>query len=740
MAEYRFTLEYVTGSGNFEVNGIPILAVLTYFEEGTPITVESFPDPGFTFSNFTVNRDFLTSTDNPFTFNMPNRDANVQIFAGGIPPSVTTGYGKKYEACTKNLSGVDAVVEIWERNYSGSFTSLDSADFIFNWGKFGGDEFDTIVNSSLDFAIIGEKNQFDEFLDGGNRKWQVRLLVGGNIFWKGYINNSILQKDVIQRKQILRFSASDGFNSFDSIRIVQAFIQGFGTDFLGTLTSMLNQSFLEKRPINQGCDIYEERLNRSNALFPQLIAPPNAIFTDGELPQYTGDGGIILNTSLFITEGIKNLLRPFLCRLFLWEDQFYIISIPEFNKDSYRLFKFNTNATFDQELLVLSGPDISCGFTAGVETARSVKTEFTATLRLGVLDFAARGGVYENDFSIENWFVNSPVSPYAGILSLRNWIYINAIPSGQPSSYPTGTNPALVQYANDAKGERLKIWGTSSSAGIADTALSFVQLQQFRTGLDIPVAQEGANKISFTIEFNLENRGGSPSNPSNYFCGILLQIGTKYLDFDGTNTFTWASTEKIMLFPALRVDVWNTVKILDVVVPEDGAFTLNLYEAITTGTADLYAISYKNLSLKIEANDAMALAEKTAKFVTDESYSNVNEDYEIVIGDAETKNSSSAIKLNITGNPFSELWSRDGVEELPLIRIILQELANIRGKDNPRIVLTLLRDAMGSAFDIKPYQNIEFDGYYWMINALQYDVSKDFWKLEIIRLGEITGS
>jgi hypothetical protein len=77
---------------------------------------------------------------------------------------------------------------------------------------------------------------------------------------------------------------------------------------------------------------------------------------------------------------------------------------------------------------------------------------------------------------------------------------------------------------------------------------------------------------------------------------------------------------------------------------------------------------------------------------------------------------------------------------LPLIRIILQELANIRGKDNPRIVLTLLRDAMGSAFDIKPYQNIEFDGYYWMINALQYDVSKDFWKLEIIRLGEITGS
>lgn len=738
MAEYRFTAAFIEGSGTITLDSLTYAPSVIWIEEGNVFSIDVIPDSGFVFDRMVING--ITNVFVlPHTFTMPDRDTRIKLFATGVPVSVED-YGIKYQSSFCDIEGKNYLLQVLRKDYVGSIFQKLSADIVFKWGSSGGNEFESIINSSLDFSLVGLRNEFDEILVGDYRDWQVRLLRDNQLFWKGYVNNSLLSKRIVGFEQPIRFTASDGLNGWESVRTVDNFFPGFGLNMGGALVSMVNQTFLEKRNVNFASEIYETRLDRDISAFHQLAIPPNAIYTQGDQPTFLGDGQLVLSTALSIKEAIENLLRPFLCRVFLWQNQFYIISIPEFNKPSYRLFKYDTDGVFDEIENVTLGPDISCGFTDGIENARPVKTEFTGILELGVLDFNARGGVYEVDFSIQFWEPGSFASPFPGILYLPRWIYVRATPANVVTTYPTGTNDAIIQYVSDNFGESVQIWGTTSSAGLADAAISYIEISQSRTGQDIAIAQELANTISFEIKYLCKLRSStSPLPTSAQKCGIQFQIGDQYLAYDEmTNVFSWSGTPTVMLFPIPNVNAWNTVSIVNVVVPTTGDFNIRLYELITTGTVDQHTISYKDLSVKIDNNDSFTLSDIVSKFITDEKYSNVDDEYKVKIGDVGTSNSSSAIRIidPLNSNPFTELWSRDGVEQLPLMQILLQEIANVRGKPNPRIILTLLRNG-NDPFDIKPYQNIEFEGFFYMVNSIEVDFLKDFWKLEIIRLGEI---
>jgi hypothetical protein len=740
MAEYRFSWALFDGTGSITVNGdVP----QPYYEEGTSLTILGTFDSGFTLSSYDINNGFLSSATNPWTFDMPSRDIKLRVnLTGSYTPS-DTDYELKYFTETCDQSNQLIRVEIYEFGYVGSATQKDSAGFSFRWGNFGQDELEPMVRSFFNFGLVGMRDEYFELLEGGYRKWQVKVLIEGDLFWKGYINNSTLTINEVGIKEVMEFTASDGLNAFDSKRVVDQYFAGFaGGTMLGGIFGAINQTYQELRPINLACEIYETRLDRDDSVFEQLLIPANAVYTDGDTPLYYGNGEIAENTSVYISDFITALLKPFLCRIFLWRDEFYVISLPELAKDSYRLFNFNNNAEFEAISTITPGMDVSCKFTAGQRTGRPVYTEFTGTLELGVLDYSSRGGIYEEPFSIDSWIYSSPVSPYPNIYYLRAWNYVNAIPASQVSSYPTGTNPARIQYVSDSLGEYAKIWGTSSVSGIADTELSFIELDSTRTGQDIPIAQDLANTLSFQLEFIFEPRSGIPGvDPVrvNTNAGVQIRIGNSYLSFNGVDTFTWTTTPTIMQFPITGFG-WNKLDIVNVVVPEDGAVIIRLYEVLTTNASsvDRYTVGYRNMSLKIEENDAFATEEISEKFVTDESYSNVYEEVKFKIGDVDTENSSSAIRLDMVGygNPNSQAWSRDGVESLPLIQIFLQELANIKGRQNPRLILTLPRNA-ANPLEIKPYQNIEYDGHYWMVVAMDVDLMANSWRLELARLGEI---
>jgi hypothetical protein len=738
MAEYRFIWGLTGGTGSITVNGV---APLPSYEEGISMTIAATFGSGFTFSNYNINNGFLSSFTNPWTFTMPSRDVKLRVTATGTFAPVDTAYELKYFTETEDQSNQLIRVEIYEFGYVGSATQKDSAGFSFRWGNFGQDEIDPIVRSYFNFGLVGNRDEYFEILEGGYRKWQVKVLIEGVLFWEGYINNSTVTINEVSIKEVMEFTASDGLNSFDSKRVNEQYFDGFsGNTFIGGFFGALSQTFPVLRPINIACEIYETRLDTNDGVFEQLLIPANAVFTDGEIPLYLSSNGIIENSSVYISDFLESLLKPFLCRVFLWRNEFYIISLPELTKDSYRLFNYDTDATREGITTITPGMDVSCKFTGGQRTGRPVYTEFTGTLQLGVLDYSSRGGIYEEPFTVDSWEFNLPGSAYPGLYQLRLWNYVRSIPSGQPGSYPTGINPALIQYVSDALGEYAKIWGTSSVSGTADINISFIELDSTRVFTGIPIAQDLANTLSFQLEFLFEPRFSGELPRPNTNAGVMVNIGNSYLSFDGVETFTWLPTFTVMQFPMGSLYAWNKLDITNVVVPEDGNVIIRLYQVITTNSAsvDRYTVGYRNMSLKIEENDAFATEEISEKFVTDESYSNVYEDVKFNIGDVDTENSSSAIRLDLPGygNPNSQAWSRDGVESVPLIQIFLQELANIKGRQNPRLILTLPRNA-ANPLEIKPYQNIEYDGHYWMVVAMDVDLMANSWRLELARLGEI---
>jgi len=740
MAEYRFKFRFAEGSGVVTINGLP---PSLYYEEGTSMEIETVLVDGYVSLTYTNSSVPFTTSTNPYTFTMPASDTSVLITASGAYAPVD-GYALKYFSEFCDLTGQVIRLEILEDGFAGSSVEKQSAGLVYKFGNFGQDEFDTIVGSSLDFGLVGLRDEYFELLDGGNRKFKVTVSIDAVLFWEGYLANSFLTVSETGIDQVNRFVAVDGLKSFEAIRAVQSYFPSYaGGSAIGAFTSALNQTFSTFRPLNIACDIYETRMDTLDGVFEQIIVPDNAIYEDGEQPQFIGDGAVILNTSVFISEFLENMLRPFLCRLFLWKNEFYIISTPELAKSSYRLFNYDVDGTYLSTDTITTGLDLSCRFTDGQRTGKPVFTEFTATLKLGVLDRAARGGVYDNDFGVDNWFVLSSASIYEGAYKLNQWEYVRARPVERVSAYPTGTNPALVQYASSSLGEYCKIWGTTSSSGTSDADISYIEINTSQTGQNIAIAQDTANQISFQLEFLCEGRSSSEPLPINQYCGVLINVGGSWLAFDGVDTFSWEVTETIMLFPIENLYAWNTIDILDVTVPEDGSVTVRLYEVINDGsTADRYTIGYRNLSLKIQENDAFVTEEISAKFVTDNTYSITYPEYEIKIGDVDTDNSTSAIKLNqpLNNFPHSVNWSRDGIEEFPLIIILLQEMANVKGKPNPRLTATATRLNGVNPLEIVPYQSVEYDGALWLVVGIELDFLSNLWRIELARLDDIPAS
>ena len=92
--------------------------------------------------------------------------------------------------------------------------------------------------------------------------------------------------------------------------------------------------------------------------------------------------------------------------------------------------------------------------------------------------------------------------------------------------------------------------------------------------------------------------------------------------------------------------------------------------------------------------------------------------------------SSSAIKVDTTGSPVSELWSRDGIEELPLLDIIVQDLANLKGRTNQRLRGRMIRT------ELKPYKSYLYAGRYWMVLAVELDTYNNLATVDLFDLGE----
>lgn len=730
MNEYRLLIAVREGLGTITVNGG---APADFYTEGDVLTLAVSPAAGYTTAQwYSSPNNTLISSNLSFSFTMPSQDTKLGIFLSGSNTPVND-YGLKYEGNYGTNYGGDCWnLKIYKEGYSGDVLDLLISDITYNWGNLGNDPLETIIGSSVDFTIAGETGDFNEFLIGGNRTWKVVLTQDVTVFFTGYISPDFITSPYSSGKKLFSFTAIDGLKGFDSIRSNFASWPEPRTQALSAIIGGLNQSFIQKRNILVACEIHETRMDSDDSVFTQFNIPLNAIYTDGETAKFT-DGVRIENQQLHLKDTIERMVNPFLCRVFLWKDQFYVIRLNELAKTDYKAYLFDSEQNLEETVTVVNGVDINCEINRPEETARRVFTDFNAFLNLGVLDKDSQGGVFDAKFETAEWFVMSPVSPYSNAYHLNLWDYHNAIPSLQPSSVPTG-NTALVQYVSDGNGEYCQIWTSTSYFGTSDPNISWISANTNSTGGAITIAQETANSISLTFKYMVERVSSSYTvSPAlgTYSVGLMVKIGNQYLYRDTPTTFDWTLTTTIMEFAVTTGSVWNPIAINNVLVPTDGEVEIRLYQLIckSPGFENRYAIRYDDLSLKIEKTDGLSLSKIGVKAITNISYSNVHPDYDTYIGDAITSNSASAIQLLTAGNPVSEEWSRDGVESLPLLDIIVQELANLKGRTNYRIIGTLERQ------EVEPWKAFLFNGRYWALISYQLNCRTGSAQIELYDLG-----
>lgn len=723
MAQYRLDIFLGFGEGNITVNGV---TPLPYYEEGSNLTVAVALGTGFSSIEwFETLSSTPISTATSFVYVMPSSDNWLRGVMNGLSAPVN-GYALKYYVEYGSIEGACKRLEIYKDGYVGASSEIKVSEVEYGFGNTGDDPLKTIVGSYLDFHIVGGVNDYTEFIEGGNRTWQVKYYedkVDTIPFFVGYISPDFITIQDYSGNQSQQFTAIDGLKGLDSVRANTTWIDNLA---YYAIIGALNQDFTNKRDVNLYADIHEIRMNDTLDLFTQFLTSSNCLFTDGKDIEFN-DGLKVVNERLFLKDVIERIVNPFLCKVFLWRNEFWVVRIDSLLKPSYTTFKYNNATSPLTGNTVTNGLDISCIINNPERTARRVFTEFTAILNMGVLDPSSQGAIIEAITSIDNWFIGGLSSPFAGKYKLLGWQYINAIPVNQVTTTPVGPT-ALVQYV--PANESAKIWVTSSTAGLADPNLAAIRLNTTTSNQPFVIAQETANKISFNFEFMLLAVSPGTGTLANYEVTFSLRVGDYYLDQVDPTTFAFSLTPSVISIDAPNINVFNKFSIANILVPSDGEVEFTFYQLICTGgTANQFTVEYRKLKLSIEENDALVLSEIATKAITSETFSNVHPDYQTYMGDAETNNSSSALKLNLAGFPVSEEWSRDGIESLPLMDLLVQDLANLKGRSNLRILGTVERQ------EIKPYQSVEYNGKLYMIISIKLDTYRNRWQCELFELG-----
>lgn len=719
---YYFNIGFQTGSGTITVNGA---TPNEYYEAGTTLNVVVVLDPGW------LSVDWFSSETIPslttFSVTMPNRDFFITGVATGEPIAVD-GYGLLFFGEVPDQQDLNTLrLEIYKDGYGGASSEVLIKDLSINFSDNTKKLTDTIIGSSLDFVLLGEPGKYDAFLLADKYDYRVVMKRNTFIVFDGFLSPDFLEFDDLSNTQLFSFIAIDGLKGFDAIKVDDAIFPA--PRALGAIVGSLNQSFPTFRKVNFLCDIHEDRMDNLDLVFNQFFTPDSSLFPKGEEAKYE-NGSAIYNENVSIKEVLESLLNPFFCRVFLWANEFWIVRVPDMYQNSLTFDRYLANGSFDATVTVTGSPDIMGKISPKPKVrAGRVYTEFTATLELGVLDIQAKGAVFEATFKNDNWVVGNIIGPYPGRFILRQpWQYVNARPTNQPTSLPTG-DTALIQFASDEQGENCKIWTTSALTGFADPNLSFISAIP-----QIGAADELANKLSFELEFMVLGRTSSPSNTiGNHRVAFQVRVGDYYLRESVTpEIYEFTLTESNCIFSVPNIGVFNTIKITNVIIPTTAAVSLRLYQLILlSGDRHQFAVSFRNLKLSIEENEAFTLSKIGAKGVTSQKYSSVFPEYKINIGDTKTSMSSSAIKLDLVNSPVSESWTAKDFTSLPLLGGIVQDLANVYGRTN-RIISGTLHNT-----EIKPYQPVIYDGSLWIFTNFKWNLHRNTYQFEIYELGVI---
>ena len=750
MAEYTLRIVQQNGTGNISINGVlsstqgyPIEAL---FESGTAMTVSVVGDSGF--SSFTISTkgisDFVFG-DPDSTFTMGVSDAILFVnFAGTFVPPSPAGDRVKYVFDRTNIkdlageSNTEFELVIEEEGYTGQpITDRKLSGISLTWGKRNTDVIrDWLVPFQMEIGLVANRDnwRYEEFLTGDNRKHRALLKIkgSGDIFFEGYISPDVLTAPLQEGDYELSILAVEGFSAMQGTRAIperwRNGLQRIGYQVFG---GTLNQTYgAFTRPFNIACALYETRMDDTEDSFAQFVVPDAVLYEDGTDAVFT-DGVRIENERLRLIDGLDRVVQPFIGRIFLWNNEFWFQRLADLESSNIKYFKYDPDAEYYEDGTVTLSNDytIDCfdNLRASEDLIRAY-TEVTVGLKLAKLSATARGSQYRCDFSIDHW-----AQGLDGLWRLRRWRYENATafnPSLLPNPIFVG-NIAYIYFLSDGTGV-CRIYTTTTTAGTSDLNISFIELMGTQYGENVAIVDENANTVSFKVKYRVtRNYLDAPSNIQFTYFGMMVRIGDNWLKKNNDNSFEWANTETYILFEVIgTVGLDNTIDIQKIPVPTTGAVIIRLYQLIITGgVKDRYRLDIDDFEFNVDENDALIEKEIAVKAITDENYSHVYNKVDLYMGDVPTSLSTSAIRLYDPANqdPYTQLWSRDGVEELNLIQICAEEIMNRVGKR--------VRKISGfTTHQPDPRRAQIYEGVKWMVTWCQYDVYTDTWQIEIHEL------
>jgi hypothetical protein len=700
-----------------------------FYALGDVVNVSIILDPGFTFTNWTINgAEVGTSTNVSVTIG--RSDITLVANATGTSAEDFTYELRLWDEFVDDQNRKNRI-QIEEKNFTGEAERVTIKNPNYSIGTNDNYPDDIFITSKLswDFQIEKGLPDLDFLLTLDPRRYRVKWFreyvnpTTYGFIWVGYLKTEFLEREEYRSTYEISVVATDGISDFQGYL---APVTGLNfTNAATIITRLLNDSFKDALPTRECIRVFENRMDVGDtySLLEQFTVNPDCLFVDDVRFQQEGTF-LIYNPSKNLTDALTTMLSSWICRVFQWNGYWYIVRVMEYVKDNLRLTTFNTSGTRTGQLNLTAKDSFAC---IGNQTRRGETgfTRFNTFLKLGSINRPESRDILSEDFGPEFWY--NP-NPRAAGNTLRRWDYINAV----VFNGDRGSEFAGVERTTELGNVFPRFWGTAN--GVSDSNLSGIKWNNYFGR----AAVRNADTISIECRFQVKRRGSSdPAIPpaGTHLAGMQIKIGPDYLEWDGTTTFTWTTTPTNIFFPVNNTDVFNQVSIQNIVVESDGEIEFTLFQLVTvSGTRHRYVVDWDDVVINLSRNDALAYKEIRAKAETEIKYSNEFQTRETFIGDALTNLSSSAIILkDITDDPVSELWEREGeTESEPLLGVVLADMVNLFGKNNYMIRAEIKESEAGKSLDFR--KGLTYRGVPYVLTSASLDVRSGIWEMQAFQL------
>ena len=724
----------------------------------------------------------------PGVYTVYARDANGCYDTFTVRVTVTNDYGVYYRhEFDDNNDYAEHRIDILKRGFSGSITEIDGADIPLkiNYNGAGEGKYSPLIGSSAVVGLLSETNkQFSELFLGDDRQFQVKYYRAGQLRWMGYIIPSMYEEPYIAPPYPVYFTATDGIGDLKNFLLLNDVDERYRGD--------VSQMFIIKEVLNKlnlGIDIhsvlniYETTMDQTDSDDPLAQAYVNTdVYYDAEPEEEPLDCDAVLQA----------ILKPYGARLFQAYGKWWIVRTEEMEASfDYRVFNsegvYQSNDNYDPLRDFSSGSDIDRAVPrdkAGLLLIIPGYGKITLTQELGLKNNLIKGGEFEEDDLLPTGVGNQEFFQYWSIEQntegityglekvnngdSRGAFYMDFL-SASDNDYnilkstvfnitPGVTDKAKFTFQYLIRPSIQALWvrfgfKIIATDGISSTNTYYYTTDPlFNTSITSPwITTDTLNEVypdkfnewvklelpirvlpdatRFELQFYLQanNRVDYSSIgllPSGLPYGYKRTVGRTIDTEDHVSYYTYTDTNEPDDSPNL-------------IVAGDGAWKLDQTIRFTQDFSILTSILLDDVVLEYLPNGLNPDETHELSYLNSSA---IKTDYPetLIHGDLhdDTNNGKNIYKnyLRLSDGTPTELWTRDGVEETPLLDILLEDYAMQMSTPNHKIQAPIFYD-IDMTF-LVTFEDQFDDGRKYVINSLEMDVFNNTANIEMIELEE----